>query len=43
MLGRYKTIEQIMGDGGIKASAVFEFPNAQVFRDMIAGEEFKSL
>ena len=32
-----------MGDGGIKASAVFEFPNAQTLKDMIDGEEFNSL
>jgi uncharacterized protein (DUF1330 family) len=40
---RFKTIEQIMGHGGIKAIAVFEFPNAQSIKDMVASEEFNSL
>lgn len=42
-LGRWKTEEQILGDGGIMASAVFEFPNAQVIRDMVNGAEFHAL
>jgi uncharacterized protein (DUF1330 family) len=40
---RFKTVEQIMGQGGIKAIAVFEFPNAHVIKDMIASEEFNAL
>jgi uncharacterized protein (DUF1330 family) len=42
-IGRYKTLEQVMGDGGIKASAIFEFPGAGSIKEMIAGEEFSSL
>ena len=40
---RFKTTEQIMGQGGIKAIAVVEFPDAQSIRDMIASEDFHSL
>lgn len=40
---RFKTIEQVMGKGGIMASAVFEFPNAQAIKSMIASEEFNAL
>lgn len=43
MLGRYKTTEQVMGNGGIKASAVFEFPSAQAIKDMVASEAFNAL
>ncbi|MCF8277624.1 MAG: DUF1330 domain-containing protein [Flavobacteriales bacterium] len=42
-IGRYKTVEQVMGSSGIKASAVFEFPSAQAIKNMLAGEEFNSL
>jgi len=42
-LGRYKTLEQVMGDSGIKASAIFEFPSSGAIKEMIAGEEFSSL
>ena len=42
-VGRYKTLEQVMGDSGIKASAIFEFPSAGSIKEMIAGEEFNSL
>jgi len=40
---RFKTIEQVMGQGGIKAIAVFEFPNAQSIKDMMASEDFNGL
>ena len=43
MIGRYKTIEQVMGSGGIKASAIFEFPSANAIKDMVASKEFNSL
>ncbi len=43
MLGRYKTTEQVMGNGGIKACAVFEFPSAQAIKDMVASEAFNEL
>lgn len=40
---RFKTVEQIMGQGGIKAIAVFEFPNSQAIKDMYASHDFNSL
>lgn len=40
---RFKTVEQIMGQGGIKAIAVFEFPNAQAIKDMFASDDFNAL
>ena len=42
-LGRYKTTEQVMGTSGIKASAVFEFPSAEVIKTMLVSEEFNAL
>ncbi len=40
---RFKTIEQIMGKGGIKAIAIFEFPTLQSIKDMYASEDFNAL
>jgi len=40
---RFKTAEQIMGNGGIKASAIFEFPNAEAIKNMFASEDFNAL
>lgn len=40
---RFKTQEQVMGQGGIKAIAVFEFPDPTSVKEMIAGEEFNAL
>jgi uncharacterized protein (DUF1330 family) len=40
---RWKTTEQVMGQGGIKAIAVFEFPSAKSIKEMIASEEFNAL
>ncbi|MBK9105134.1 MAG: DUF1330 domain-containing protein [Saprospiraceae bacterium] len=40
---RFKTTEQVMGQGGIKAIAVVEFPDAQSIRDMVASEDFNGL
>ena len=40
---RFKTTEQVMGQGGIKTIAIVEFPDAQSIRDMIASEDFHSL
>lgn len=40
---RWKTTEQIMGQGGIKAIAVFEFPSAESIKEMIASEDFNAL
>lgn len=40
---RFSTKEQIMGQGNIKAIAIFEFPNVQTIKDMYASNEFNSL
>ena len=40
---RWKTTEQIMGEGGIKAIAVFEFPSAQAIKDMKESDDFNAL
>jgi uncharacterized protein (DUF1330 family) len=40
---RWKTTEQVMGQGGIKAIAVFEFPSTQSIKNMIASEDFNAL
>ena len=40
---RWKTTEQLMGKGGIKAIAVFEFPSAQHIRDMVVSKDFTDL
>ena len=32
-----------MGQGGIKAIAVFEFPSAHSIKDMLASEDFNAL
>lgn len=40
---RWKTVEQVMGKGGIKAMAVFEFPSAKSIKDMMVSEEFNAL
>jgi uncharacterized protein (DUF1330 family) len=40
---RWKTTEQVMGQGGIKTIAAFEFPSAKSIKNMIASEEFNSL
>ena len=40
---RWKTVEQVMGQGGIKAIAVFEFPSAQAINDMMKSEAFNAL
>ncbi len=40
---RFKTVEQIMGQGGIKAIAILEFPDAQSIKNMFASDEFNAL
>lgn len=40
---RWKTLEQVMGTGGIKAIAAFEFPSAQSIKEMMASVEFNAL
>jgi uncharacterized protein (DUF1330 family) len=40
---RWKTVEQVMGQGGIKAIAVFEFPSAESIKEMMKSEDFNAL
>lgn len=40
---RFSVTEQIMGQGGIKAIAVFEFPSAQAIKGMLNSAEFSAL
>ena len=40
---RWKKKEQVMGQGGIKAIADFEFPTEQSIKEMIASEDFNAL
>jgi uncharacterized protein (DUF1330 family) len=40
---RFKVQEQIMGQGNIKAIAVFEFPSAEAIREMKNSEDFTNL
>jgi uncharacterized protein (DUF1330 family) len=40
---RWKTTEQVMGQGGIKAIAVFEFPSEKSIKDMLLSEDFNAL
>lgn len=40
---RFKTVEQIMGQGGIKAAAVIEFPSSDAIHKMYTSKEFNAL
>ncbi len=40
---RFKTLEQVMGNGGIKAIAVFEFPDTATIKEMLASDTFNAL
>ncbi|MHA8049770.1 DUF1330 domain-containing protein [Aquirufa sp. ROCK-SH2] len=40
---RFKVQEQIMGQGNIKAIAVFEFPSAEAIKAMKNSEDFSNL
>ncbi len=40
---RFKTTEQVMGQGGIKAIAIFEFPDSKSIKDMMQSEDFTAL
>lgn len=42
-VGRYRTVDQLIGDGGPTQMAVFEFASDTTVKDMLAGEDFKSL
>jgi uncharacterized protein (DUF1330 family) len=40
---RWKTTEQVMGKGGIKAIAIFQFPSVKSIKDMLSSKEFNAL
>lgn len=40
---RFKTTEQIMGQGGIKATAIVEFPSSEAIHKMFRSDEFNAL
>lgn len=40
---RYKTIIQVMGNGGVMMFGVFKFPSINVVEKMMSGEEFNAL
>jgi len=40
---RWKTVEQVMGNGGINAIAVIEFPSVESIKQMLNSEEFNAL
>ncbi len=42
-LGRYRTVEQVVGEGGPRVTGIVEFSSSEVIKNMIAGEEFNSL
>ena len=42
-VGRYKTVEQLIGTESPEMMAIIEFSDAEVISDMIEGEEFIAL
>jgi len=42
-VGRFKTVEQLVGEGGIKMTAIIAFPNADAIKEVVASEAFKAL
>lgn len=40
---RYQTIEQLMGNSGIKMTGIFSFPDENKIKEMLASEDFKAL
>ncbi|MFT4727884.1 MAG: hypothetical protein ACI9UN_002382 [Granulosicoccus sp.] len=40
---RFRIVEQVLGVGGVKAAAVFEFPSADAIREMVACKAFTAL
>lgn len=42
-VGRYKTIESVSGEDTPEMLAILEFPNADVIRNMVNGEDFLAL
>lgn len=42
-IGRYKTVEQLLGEDSPEMVAIIEFPSASVIHDMVNGDDFQSL
>ncbi|OIO66929.1 MAG: hypothetical protein AUJ56_11210 [Zetaproteobacteria bacterium CG1_02_49_23] len=42
-VGRFKTIEQLVGKGGIKMDAILQFPDTKAIRELVDSEAFKAL
>ena len=42
-VGRYKTIESLSGEDSPEMIAIIEFPDAEVIKNMVNGEDFKAL
>ena len=43
LVGRYKTVEQLIGKGGPITTSAFEFPSEEAIRQMLASDEFNAL
>ena len=42
-LGRYKTVQQLLGDDNPEMVAIIEFPNAETIKEMVNGDSFNAL
>ena len=42
-VGRYKTINSLIGEGSPEMMAIIEFDNPKTIEDMISGEDFNDL
>tara|TARA_B100000809_G_scaffold138675_1_gene136295 strand:- start:1069 stop:1374 length:306 start_codon:yes stop_codon:yes gene_type:complete len=43
LIGKYKGIDQIVGEQGPEIIGIFQFENADAIKNMVNGEEFKGL
>ncbi len=43
IVGRYRTIEQVTGNSGVKTTAIFTFPDVTAIKVMLASPEFNAL
>ena len=42
-IGRFKTVENLLGEDSPEMTALIEFPNAEVIKELVKGEEFLAL
>ena len=42
-IGRYKTVDQLLGEDSPEMVAVIEFPDADTIKQMVEGEAFQAL